>query len=45
MEKDMEKVLKFGMKELNMKENGKMIKQMDMVFFIILMVMYTKDIG
>ena len=45
MVKDMEKEFKFGTMELNMKETGKMINQMDMVLFIIQMEMYIKDFG
>ena len=45
MERDMEKVHKFGMMEQNMKVIGKMINPMGMVHFIIQMEMYTKDFG
>ena len=45
MVKDMEKEHKFGMMVQNMKEIGKMINLMDMVHFITLMGMFTKDFG
>ena len=41
----MEKVLKYGMMEQNMKGIGRMINQMAMELFIILTEMYIKDIG
>jgi hypothetical protein len=45
MEKDMEKGYKFGMMVQNMKENGKMISQMDMEHFIKQVEMFIKEIG
>ena len=45
MEKDMVRVLKYGMMELNMKEVGRMINQMVMEHFTILMEMYIKVFG
>ena len=45
MESVMEKESKYGMMERNMMEIGKMINQMVMALFIILMEMYIKDIG
>jgi hypothetical protein len=45
MEKDMGKVSKYGMMELNMKVIGRMINLMVMVHFIILMEMYIRVIG
>ena len=45
MEKDMEKEYKYGMMAQNMKEIGKMIKQVDMEHFSIIREMYIKDIG
>ena len=41
----MEKEFKYGMMVQNMKVVGKMINLMVMEHFIILMEMYTKDIG
>ena len=45
MENNMVMEFKNGMMEQNMKVNGKMVKQMVMVHFIILVEIYIKVIG
>lgn len=46
MEKlEMDMVYKFGLMELNMKDNGNIIKHMEKVNLLMLMVIYMKVIG